>query len=362
MFEIHQRHYLQFQTKIVLRILILLLSLFSFTCNLQQEELPFQSNEASETSGIEVSGLSFVAPPNPFPKDPMPAVKAINSEWIALIPYAYTPLNKPLVRYNLNQQWWGEQIVGIEESIRLAKASKIKILLKPQVYVPGGWPGNMEYEKEEDWKIWEEAYLKYILEFAKIAEAHKIEMFCVGTEFKKSVQQRPFYWKALIQKVRDVYAGKLVYAANWDCYQKTPFWKDLDYIGIDAYFPLVNKKLPTKKELMEKWQPIARDMEKFQSKINKPILFTEFGYMALEGCAYNTWELESKINQTKISEEAQANALDALFTVFKTKPWWHGGFLWKWFPNMQGHEGYLDKDYTPQGKLAYKIVQQHYHK
>jgi hypothetical protein len=39
-------------------------------------------------------------------------------------------------------------------------------------------------------------------------------------------------------EIRKIYTGKLTYAANWDDFDKVPFWKELDYIGIDAYFPL----------------------------------------------------------------------------------------------------------------------------
>ena len=35
---------------------------------------------------------------------------------------------------------------------------------------------------------------------------------------------------------------------------------------------------------------------------------------------------------------------------------WAGGFLWKWFPDGMGHEGYPEKDYTPQDKPAELII------
>jgi hypothetical protein len=319
-----------------LRIVIILISFLSITCN-QSEVSSIDLFDDSSKGSIEIDGLSFVAPPNPFPSNPMAEVKAINADWIALIPYAYTPKDKPILYYNIERQWWGEKVIGILESIRLAKEAKIKILLKPQVYVPGGWTGSLDYSKDKDWEKWEMDYTKYILEFAQIAEEHKLEMFCIGTEFKISVQKRPEFWKNLIDKIRSIYDGKLVYAANWDCYQKIPFWKELDYVGIDAYFPLLKDKIPSVKALEKSWDPIVEEMNAFYKRIEIPILFTEFGYMSLEGCAYNTWELEGNRNQTPMNELAQANALNALLNTFKEQEWWRGGFLWKWFPNMQGH-------------------------
>jgi len=47
-------------------------------------------------------------------------------------------------------------------------------------------------------------------------------------------------------------------------------------------------------------------------------------------------------------------------TELKQYNWWAGGFLWKWFPNGEGGEGYNDRDYTPQGKKAEQILKECY--
>ena len=57
-------------------------------------------------------GLSFVAPPNEFSQDPMPEVKAVNANWIAVIPYGYTRVGEPKVYFNTKRQWWGERVEG----------------------------------------------------------------------------------------------------------------------------------------------------------------------------------------------------------------------------------------------------------
>ena len=119
---------------------------------------------------------------------------------------------------------------------------------------------------------------------------------------------------------------------------------------------MVNKKTPAVKDLVKAWQSHEADLERYSQKEKRPILFTEFGYLSVDGCAYNTWELETKVKQLPINEQAQANAIDALFTVFFEKDYWAGGFIWKWFPDGKGHEGYLDRDYTPQGKKAAAIL------
>lgn len=299
-----------------------------------------------------IEGLNFVAPPEPFNQDPMPQVAEVGANWIAVIPYAYTRQNEPKVHYdNSKWQWWGERPEGCAQTVALAKENGLKVMLKPQVYVPGSWTGDLRFTPEE-WEQWEQEYRDYVLPMARMAEEKGVDLLCIGTEFKISVQERLAFWQHFIKEIRAVYSGQLVYAANWDEYEMVQFWEDLDYVGINAYFPLVPDATPSVDGLIKAWQPTVQRLREFHQQVQKPILFTEFGYLSVDGCAYNTWELEGKIKQIRINEQAQANALEGLFRTFWPEPFWHGGFLWKWFPNMRGHEGYPAKDYTPQGKVA----------
>lgn len=303
-------------------------------------------------------GITLTAPSKPFPKNPMPAIKAIHSNAIAVIPYGFTRPNTAKLQFNIGWQWWGEKEVGVRESIRLAQEAKIKVMLKPQVYIPGGWTGTFNLKTNEDWEEWEKGYTEYILFMAAIAEELQVALFCFGTEFKTAVAQRPSYWPKLIKQVKSIYTGPLVYAANWDAYEAVPFWNEMDYIGINAYFPLINDKTPTVEQLKNQWKTKVQKIGTFACTQNKPVLFTEFGYLSVDGCAYNTWELEKKVKQLAINEQAQANAIQALYESFREETWWAGGFLWKWFPNEDGHEGYFERDYTPQTKLAAPILSQ----
>ena len=310
-----------------------------------------------------MKGLSFVAPPQPFSDDPMAEVVNVNANWIAVLPYAYTRTGTPSVRYNLsNWQWWGERPEGVRQTIELAHQSDISVLLKPHVYVPGDWSGNLEFESDASWQKWENDYTSYILEFAEMAEEMNVAAFCIGNEFKKSIKNRTAFWSGLIKKVRSKYSGKLLYAANWDSFGDIPIWDEVDIIGINAYFPLVDKKTPSVEDIKKAWQPVVDEIRKFHKKHNKPIVFSEFGYLSVDHCAGKTWELEHNIKSRTVNEQAQANAIQALFEIFWNEPYWLGGFQWKWFPEGQGHEGYPERDYTIQDKLGYSILKEWYAK
>jgi hypothetical protein len=303
-----------------------------------------------------IKGVAFVAPPQPFENDPMPALQEVGSNWVCVIPYAFTRMEVPQLIYNHHgKQWWGEKPEGIRTTIQLAQEKGLQVMLKPQVWIPRGWTGTLSFEPEE-WASWEEGYESYILYFAAMAEELQVPLFCIGTEFRKSIKERPSFWLDLIKKVRKIYSGNITYAANWDDYSAVHFWNQMDFVGINAYFPLIDKKTANPFEIEAAWKKWVQEIEAFMQNQEAPLLFTEYGYLSVDHCTWKTWELEANIHHHSINQQAQAFAYQALYDVFWEKPYWAGGFLWKWFPEMKGHEGYPDKDYTPQGKKAEEVI------
>lgn len=340
-------------------LLLVAASFCAITC-----DAPITASAATRSSeSTHYHGLNFVAPPRPFETDPMLEVKSVSADWVAVIPYAFTREGQPVLRYNpQGKQWWGERPDGVRKTIELAHAAGVKVMVKPQVFVPGSWTGKLDFESDSAWQAWEAGYRDYILLFADLAAEMDVDLFCVGTEFKISAKKREAFWRELIREVRTRFPGKITYAANWDDYPEMPFWDAVDFIGIDAYFPLSDNPTPTVKELVKAWEQPKQAMKAFSQQKGKPIVFTEYGYLTVDGCAGKTWELEAKIDNLAINEQAQANALAALWQVFHKESWWKGGFLWKWFPEMRGHEGYPEKDYTPQGKMAEKVLREWHEK
>lgn len=322
---------------------------------------PIPNPQSPNPKSPKMNGLTFVAPPEPFPKNPMPHVAETGANWIAVVPYAFLRPGTTEVIFNENGgQWWGERPEGVKETIRLAHEKGIKVMLKPQVWIPRGWTGALDFSNDEDWLKWETTYERYILRFAALADSAQTDMFCIGTEFNTAIQQRPQFWSSLIVKIKKLYKGKLTYSANWDDWSRVPFWGELDYIGLGGYFPLVTETTPSVAALKTAWQPIKERLRTYSQQQGKPVLFTEFGYLSVDSCGWRNWELERGIEGRNINQQAQANCYEALFYTFQRENWWAGGFLWKWFPNMRGHEGYPERDYTPQGKVGEQTLRKWY--
>ena len=143
-------------------------------------------------------------------------------------------------------------------------------MVKPHLWLRrGGFTGDLKPTTEENWILLENSYRDYILTYAKAATELNAEILCIGTELEEFVMNRPMYWQELIKEIKEVYNGKLTYAANWDEFKRIPFWGQLDFIGIDAYFPLSDKKSPTVQDFEMGWKPHKEEIIRIQKKYNK---------------------------------------------------------------------------------------------
>jgi len=105
-------------------------------------------------------------------------------------------------------------------------------------------------------------------------------------------------WTRLIRQTREVYSGRLTYAANFDNYRNVGFWSDLDLIGINSYFSLranMSEAAEPDEQLehfTRRWQSILGEIREFkqsQSIDDMPFLFTELGYTFRRHSTVEPW-------------------------------------------------------------------------
>ncbi len=308
-----------------------------------------------------INGLSFVASDREISSNSIDPVISINANWVTLMPFGFMRTeNDTSLVFNSNRQWINERKEGIEATSKLFKSKKIKVMLKPQIWIPrGGFTGHIKMKSEKDWMAFEAHYEKFILFYAKLAQTTHCELFCIGTEMNSFVIARPKYWVDLITKIKKIYTGKITYAENWDTYDTVPFLASLDYIGIDAYFPLDVAKTPTIKAIETAWQPLKKAMQQLSEKYKKKILFTEFGYQSKDYVTLEPWD---HAKSRTVNLKGQEYALSAIFNQFWATDWFAGGFLWKWYDNHNEAGGMNDSDYTVQNKPSEKIVKSYFSK
>ncbi|MGB4400443.1 MAG: hypothetical protein WBJ10_13815 [Daejeonella sp.] len=323
-------------------------------------------SQTSNTSPVfpkiekKINGLSFVASPRKVTDSVIAPVIDINANWVTLMPFGFMrDSDNPQIQYNNDRQWWGESKEGIKHTAMLFKERGIKVMLKPQLWVGrGNFTGHIKMDTEENWVLLENQYEIFILDFASHAQEIGFDMFCIGTELNTFVSNRPEYWVNLINKIRKVYKGKITYAENWDTYSKVPFWSKLDYIGVDAYFPLSSSKNITLKMLNEGWNKHKKSLRELSHREEKQILFTEYGYRSTNYTAREPWSSGGN----SVNSENQKIALKALFDNFWMEPWFAGGFLWKWYDHINPSRESISTDYTPQNKPAEIVIKENYGK
>ena len=309
-----------------------------------------------------INGVSFVASREAVVQEQVEAIMQINANSAAIMPFGFIrEVNNPEISFNTERQWFGETKNGAKQYIDILHKNGISVMMKPQLWISNGvFTGVLKMDSEDHWKQLEVSYRDFIMTYVQLAAETKVDILCIGTEFEQFVQNRPEYWLKLISEIRKVYKGKLTYAANWDEFDRVPFWKQLDYIGVDAYFPLSESKTPTVEELVLGWLPWKVKMETLSVETQKPILFTEYGYRSMDYSAKKPWLVDR--TEEKPNMVSQVNCKKAIFSEFWSEKWFAGGYVWKWFAKHDTAGGINDNRFTPQNKPSLKIISENYKK
>ncbi|MGC0422972.1 glycoside hydrolase family 113 [Embleya sp. AB8] len=239
---------------------------------------------------------------------------------------------------------------SLRNIIRLAHDAGLKTMVKPHVDLTKG--GDRATIKPTDRNTWFTAYEGFITHYAQLAAESGVEQFSVGTELAGTSPDGE-HWSKVIAAIRGRYQGPLTYAANYDEYQKISFWKDLDVIGIDAYWPLAQEATSDPARLRQAWQPIADELAAFSERQQRKILFTEAGYVSQHGST--TAPYSWTVSETADNAE-QAAAYEALLSFFDGKPWWAGVCWWMWDDWPDKGETPKNLAYTPHGKPAEEVL------
>jgi len=246
-------------------------------------------------------------------------------------------------------------ILELEDVIVEAHHAGLSVTLRPimdeQVFIPSGlWRGQI---KPKDPHVWFDSYEALLLTYAKLAQSTNAKSLNIGTELNSMQNKYPERWIELIDNIRQTYKGELLYSFNWDTVHEISsieFVKYLDFVGIDAYFPL-NLPDNASTEMLEKeW---IRQLNQFKDMLpEKPIIVTEAGIIPIAG-AYRTpyvWGLPNR----RFDPEAQANYYEATYEVWK--PLSQGIYWWVITLGQDPSE----ISFTPLGLPTEKVIKKQY--
>ncbi|MFF2481504.1 glycoside hydrolase TIM-barrel-like domain-containing protein [Paenibacillus sp. NPDC058071] len=287
----------------------------------------------------------------------------------------------------------------IIEAVRYYKSQGYQVMIYPFLLgyrADKPWRGRLALSSEaqvHNFMTKSTGYNSFIGHYIQLLKNERIDGFLVGSEMEAlTLSASPEYPAVdhLIQLIREAKAEfgsrvQVSYAANWSEYHHDPsngyyhldkLWKEADFVGIDAYFPLTEQHSVDYQEIYNGWQsgeyfdyyyegtdyenrlPIQ---EKYAIKNiqywwenehfnpdgsqtdwiprSKKIWFTELGFASVNGTTVqpnifvDPTSLKSgypRGSNSETSVMAQAVGLDAALDFLNTQPWIGNVFVWTW--------------------------------
>ncbi len=257
-------------------------------------------------------------------------IKQIHARWIAMtLPLHMEGLQSTQVLTREDTptpQAFGE---GIKQAHRLG----FSVFVTPLITVDSidKWAGDVSFSSDAQFQAWFTNYWNTLQPYLSAMSQEHVEMFSIGNEYDRLEDESSLLWQQLIQKVRSVFTGKVVYNRNWASFKKPlPLWLDsLDTIGCSTYFSVI----PTPQRLSEQqaldlWKTnVQSKLDHIAQQIGKPVFVSEIGYRSGATAGYRPYLGESQEPQ---DDEEQTILYNAAMQNLSTDQSVSGVFWWAW--------------------------------
>ena len=284
-------------------------------------------------------------------------LQGLGANAVAIVPYSYMRDAQAPTPLPFMSRAGSETDEGVIHDAFVARQLGIKTVLKPQIWLGGGsWPGDVEMQNEAGWQQFFDHYYRWMRHYALLAEMNDMDLLCIGVEFAKATLQREADWRNLIHKLRGIYSGPLTYSANWGQeFENLRFWDELDYIGLNCYYPLSQSETPSDEELSAAFHRVLHLAERVSRQYDKPLIFTEIGFTSTP----TPWVTPHKDRDgAPYNEEAQGRCYRIVMENLRSETDWCKGILWWKYPTDQSHGGSGNTGFTPNGKPAEGVVKE----
>ncbi len=243
----------------------------------------------------------------------------------------------------------------------------------------GAWSGfiGAQFSTNAE-STWVDNYTEFTTHYARLAQQLHMPFFIVGTDLDHLTvdgadtkakpklppddtftcsARRDCEWRHIAAAVRNTdyhllsgapqqgggYAGKLIYAANGgissdganpDEWKNITWWDAMDYIGINAFFPLLDGTATSDVQVESAWHKDSSHgalassntinlfdaFSSLSSRFGEPILFTGAGYESTSGSNGNPGDTVTG----QPDDNEQLNDMQGLLETFNGQPWWLG--------------------------------------
>ncbi len=281
-------------------------------------------------------------------------LKETGANAVTVIPYTFMPEPTQPFAFPFASGAGSENDESLVHVMDHAQRLGLRVMVKPQIWLHGNWPGDIRMKTPEDWELFFEHYYQWILHYAFLSEIRGAEVFCIGTEMSETTRLRPEQWKWLIGKIRGLYSGALTYCANWYReFESVSFWKELDYAGISCYYPLSASEQASRTELEEGMRAIAGTLASVSRESGRKVLLAEIGYRSIP----HPWVLPHDYDRNATgNQQDQALCYDLAMQNLAAADWCAGIFWWKW-PAYMPYRMNDQTGFSPLNKQAEKVLE-----
>lgn len=251
-----------------------------------------------------------------------------------------------------------ENRAAVGRLVAQARARGLAVLIVPHLWIetPNSWRGEIDPQTPEGWSAYQKSYQNFVMTWAKAAEEFGADAFSIGVECKSWSGRFGSYWLQLIAGVRSTFKGKLVYSANWDEAENVLFWDELDFVGINAFYPLADHDGADYSEYAKGAERALASAGELAAIVRKPLMFLEIGYTSRPNAAVKPWVWPEDMPGMRVDEHEQARALAALIGASVTKPWFAGFFVWRYYANLDDVSQEPGWGFSPHAKLAERVL------
>lgn len=235
---------------------------------------------------------------------------------------------------------------AIVRTIREAHARGLQVLLFPIVRLDvqknsDEWRGTLA---PHDKPALLSSYRRALVELAELAARERVALLSIGSELS-TLDVDHDAWVPIIAAVRKVYHGGLMYSGNWDHYERVAIYDLVDYAGLCVYFPLGERGQPADDEtLLKRWRSLHEKLLAFSTRIARPLILAEVGYLSQRGAAAWPWDEGAS---EPVDLEEQRRCYEAFRRTWQEAPP-AGVYFWNWY----GWGGPTSGGYTPRNKPA----------
>lgn len=229
------------------------------------------------------------------------------------------------------------------QALRVARNLGLRVLLKPHVWVPGHWAGEVQ-PKHGEYALWFDRYRRELERLARIAQAEGAAALAVGVELKQ-LAQRP-EWAAVIEGARRNFKGRLTYvASSMDEAEAFAHWEHLDVVATSLY---------PRADDFERWvEALRREtgrLTALSARVGRAAWVAELGVRSMQGALDAPWASPEQ-RSGPVDLALQARALAAARRVVAQSGAIDALLVWCWYTDPEAG-GRNDTDFTPQGKPA----------